>query len=356
MKKVTIRELYDFYNNELTSSVKNKNALRVFEMNKMSFLRVALERINNPDYMIKRYNIFLIYEPKPRIIMSLNLIDKLINHYFTTTVLIPKIEPLLDNRNIATRKNLGTSYGIKLIRKYIEYYKKHHNGKFYVLKIDISKYFYNIDHEVLKKMIKKELEEDEYKRVCNIVDSTNFPYINKEIEKVRKFDPTLPIYKYGKGLGIGNLSSQTLSVYYLSRLDHFIIHTLRLKHYVRYMDDFLMLSDDKEKLEKAFIIIKEKLKKEYKLNINPKKSFVSRGDIGFTFLGYKFFISKKNNKTIMILKQDSYIRIKRNIKKVNSLYNNGKINYTRYFATISNYMYSYKGSVMKIRNYINRNF
>ena len=117
-----------------------------------------------------------------------------------------------------------------------------------------------------------------------------------------------------------------------------------------------MLSDDKEKLEKAFIIIKEKLKKEYKLNINPKKSFVSRGDIGFTFLGYKFFISKKNNKTIMILKQDSYIRIKRNIKKVNSLYNNGKINYTRYFATISNYMYSYKGSVMKIRNYINRNF
>ena len=85
--------------------------------------------------------------------MSLSIHDKIINHYVTEFILKPKLEKYLDHRNIATRKNMGSDYGIKLVKKYLEQLKKY--DQVYVLKIDISKYFYHIDHEVLKRMIKK---------------------------------------------------------------------------------------------------------------------------------------------------------------------------------------------------------
>ena len=174
--------------------------------------------------------------------MSLNIHDKLINHFMTRYVLEPKLTKYLDNRNIATRVGLGCDYGIKLIKKYINKMKKYNN--FYILKLDIKKYFYNINHDKLKEMIKrakakekelkKEIEEEiedidrddeddeivimrlikenedysfendlnniEYKIICNIIDSTNEDYINKIINKLGK---DLPLYQKGRGLPIG---------------------------------------------------------------------------------------------------------------------------------------------------------
>ena len=79
--------------------------------------------------------------------MSTSVYDKIINHYVARYILIPKLEKYLNERNCATRKNMGTSYAIELLKKDIEYYKRY--DKFYFLKLDISKYFYKIDHEVL---------------------------------------------------------------------------------------------------------------------------------------------------------------------------------------------------------------
>ena len=78
------------------------------------------------------------------------------------SILEPKLTKYLDNRNIATRKGMGTDYGIRLMKKYLEINKKY--DTFYVLKIDIRKYFYSIDHEVLHNMLKNDLDSDEYKR------------------------------------------------------------------------------------------------------------------------------------------------------------------------------------------------
>ena len=116
----------------------------------------------------------------------------------TRYVLEPKLTKYLDNRNIATRVGLGCDYGIKLIKKYINKMKKYNN--FYILKLDIKKYFYNINHDKLKEMIKNDLNNIEYKIICNIIDSTNEDYINKIINKLGK---DLPLYQKGRGLPIG---------------------------------------------------------------------------------------------------------------------------------------------------------
>ena len=150
---------------------------------------------------------------------------------------------------------MGSDYGIKLVKKYLEQLKKY--DQVYVLKIDISKYFYHIDHEVLKRMIKNELTISEYKIINSIIDSTNEYYVHDMILKYQKKDTNIPNYEFGKGLPIGNLTSQFLSIFYLNRLDHYIVHDLHLKYYVRYMDDFILLHWDKE-FFKLFLVEIEK--------------------------------------------------------------------------------------------------
>jgi len=312
----------------------------------MQCIEHAVRALNDVNYKIKKYHIFKIYEPKVRLIMSLNIVDKLVNHYFTENVLKIKLEKYLDIRNVATRKDLGTDYAIKLLRKYIEYYKN--KEKVYYLKIDIKKYFYNIDHEVLKKMLIDKLTDDEYIRVCNIIDSTDESYINEEIIKLG--DNKLPLYKKGKGLPIGNLSSQLLSIFYLNELDHFIIHNLKLKHYIRYMDDFVILNNDKEKLRIALKRITFMLKNKYYLDINANKTFIKDINSGLIFLGRRFLV--KRNKTIMIIYSSSYRKIKKNIRKIYFKYKNGYIKFNKFFESMTTYLYSYKFSRKKLKNHL----
>ena len=147
--------------------------------------------------------------------MSQSISDKIVNHLITRKILIPKLERFLDFRNVATRKNKGRDYGIMLVKKYLEYYKYKDNC--FVLKLDISKYFYNIDHDVLKRLLKSKLDSNEYRIICNIIDSTNNTYINecisklkvREITNTKRIDEVkeIPLYNYNKGLGIGQMTN-----------------------------------------------------------------------------------------------------------------------------------------------------
>ena len=199
MMENNLFSLLKIYDKEISKNVKNKNKLLKMERHKMENIVDACNCINE-NYKIRHYNIFLVYEPKVRVIMSLNLHDKLINHFITRKVLEPKLTKYLDNRNVATRVGMGCDYGIKLVKNYIEKMKKYDN--FYILKLDIKKYFYNINHQKLKEMLVNDLDDEEYKIVCNIIDSTNEKYINKVIKKLSNGND-LPMYEYGKGLPIG---------------------------------------------------------------------------------------------------------------------------------------------------------
>ena len=349
--KVNVNDILDIYEREVSVNTKNKRKVYNFEINKMENIYDIVNILDNGNYVISRYNIFSISSPKYRIVMSLNMKDKIINHYVSRFILIPRLEKYLDMRNCATRVNMGFDYGIKLVKKYIECNKKY--GRFYILKIDIGKYFYSIDHNVLKDMIRDKLSYEEYDIVCSILDSTNELYINDIIDNIKsrlliknsgryREINKLPRYEYNKGLPIGNMTSQFLSIFYLYELDYYIVNTLGLKYMVRYMDDYIIISEDKEKLQKALEVIKLILRDKYKLNINEKKTCILDSYHGFEYLGYMFYV--RDGKTFIKIKSENRRRRDKNIKKMNYLYNNGFVTFKRYFNSMSNYMNSYKYS------------
>ena len=335
---ITFVNLLNIYEQEISKNVKNKKKLVKFEINKVQNITNIIDMLNRGKIGHEHYNIFLIFEPKCRLVMSLSIKDKIINHFVTRYALEAKLTKYLDLRNVATRKGMGTDYGIRLVIKYL---KKLKNKNFYILKIDISKYFYSIDHEVLKELLVDKLDSYEYDLICKIIDSTNEEYINSTINKIKeKNNIEVPLYYHGRGLPIGNMTSQFLSIFYLYKLDHYIVHDLKLKYYVKYMDDFIILDSDLEKLKKARDIIIDKLDKKYKLKVNTKKTKIVSCKEGFSFLGYIFKVIDK--KLVIKIKRSNLEKIKKRVKQVRYLLDRNKISHYRAFCSIMTYSNCYK--------------
>ena len=346
LEKNRFLDLLYVYEKEIRKNTKNKRKVYLFEIYKMSYIK-EIENIIESDYKyVCFYHIFLIFEPKVRVIMSLPIKDKILNHYVTRYMLIPKLEKYLDERNVATRKKMGVGLARKLFKKYLSKIKE---TSFYILKIDISKYFYSIDHEVLKSLLKEKLNEREFKIIRNIIDSTNEEYIWQRINFLEKqHGIELPRYEFGKGLPIGNMTSQFLSIFYLYKLDHKIIHDYHLKYYIRYMDDFVILHENKKYLEEIFFKIKEELESIYKLKINKKKSKIVNSREGITFLGIHYKV--KNKKIVSYLPRKKKQEINKKIKKNVFLFQKHGKSIESFFGGIECYLHSYKVS----KKYIQR--
>ena len=277
-KIVDLKKIQEIYQKRIRINTKNKAKLEVFEdhyTSNITYIKLLLEQ---RKYVPRRYHIFLVKEPKIRLIMSQDIIDKIINHMVSKYILVDIFDKVLINENIATREGRGTHYGIHLLKKYLNEIKEY--DQFYILKFDIKKYFYNLDHEIIKKQISKKIKDKEALKILyDIIDSTDEPYINQNIETLKKREllklekkqfienkeylkkqiEEIPYYRKGKGLPIGNMSSQVLAILYLNELDHFIKEKLKIKYYIRYMDDGIILNENKEYLEyclkKSFINI-----------------------------------------------------------------------------------------------------
>ena len=332
---VSMQDIINVYRKQIRVNTKNKYKIKRFE----DFYSVNISRVKKTfemgNYNGGIYNIFLIQEPKYRIIMSQNIYDKLINHVVATKFLLPVLDKSLIDTNIATRFNKGTHFGIKLIKKYLNLLK---GDTVYALKYDISKYFYNIDHEILMSLLKRKFKDQKVLEILkNIIDSTNKGYVNRAIVKLKNNEleridglnisfkekeikkeeiNKIPLYINGKGLPIGNMTSQILAVFYLNELDHFIKERLGCKYYIRYMDDGVILSNDKEYLKRCLREI-EKMVEKYKLRLNRKTKIINVSKEGLDFLGFRFCIY---NKVILKVRRDTKKRFKRKMK----LSKNGK--------------------------------
>lgn len=348
---VRLEDIISIYENEIRVNVRNKKRIYEFEKNKMIYIIYIYNILNTNSYDGGKYNIFLIKEPKVRLIMSESIVDKIINHYVTRYILEVKLTKYLKDFNVATRRNMGLDYGIKLLKRNIERNKKY--DKFYFLKLDISKYFYSIDHNVLKSLLIDKLDKNEYELVCKIIDSTNCKYINKYINKVKDKYNDIVYYEYGKGLPIGNMTSQFLAIFYLYKLHHYIVHNLHIKDIVVYMDDYILIHHDKKYLECVKKEINTILSKEYYLKINEKKTYIKSSKEGISFLGYKFIVEDK--KTIIKISKSSLIKVKKNVKKIRYLYDNNIISLSSAFTSINVIKNSFKYvNNIKIKNIIDK--
>lgn len=337
--KVKYSDLVNIYDTQISKNMKSKGKLLKFEEKKVLYLMEAKHLIENNLYFGVSYKIFLTFRPKLRVITNQSVLDKVINHYVCDFILKPKLEKYLCSENCATRKGKGTSYAIKLTKKHLEKMKKY--DEFYILKLDLKKYFYNIDHDILKSLLISDLDDDEFLLVSRIIDSTNQAYVNKVIDNLSiSIGQELPNFAYNKGLPIGANTSQFLAIFYLHKIHHFIKHDLKIKFFCTYMDDYILMHQDKKYLEKVLKILEEKLYSEYKLKLNKKKTMIVKASFGVVFLGRKFIV--KNKKTIVKLTKSSKKNIEKNMKEKYYLYNHEQISFMSLFAALQNYKHGYK--------------
>jgi len=321
-----------------------------FEQHYMSNIMNIYFLLKNKKYAHSKYDVFLVKEPKYRIIMSENIFDKVVNHLISEYVLLPFIEPRLIYTNVATRKDKGLKLGLLYTKKYINHLKLKYDH-FYILKCDIHKYFYSIDHEILLEKLKKVFaDEDIFKIIKSILTSTyenntnlqiknlvdkekkrlgslNNPYLKKRFVELN----SIPFYKQGAGLPIGNMTSQLFAIFYLNDLDHFIKEKLHIKYYIRYMDDFILFHPDKEYLKYCLEEIKKEVSK-VKLELNNKTKIFSIKE-GLNFLGYRFLLKKK--KLLVLMNKDTKKRI---IRKLNKLEKKKPENYESVLASYKGYL------------------
>ena len=346
------------YNNILSvykkikNSTKNKKEVYNYELNLNQNLLDTLFSLSKSTYVFSNYNIFLVREPKYRLIMSESFPDKVVNHLFSKYVLSYALQSTLINSNVATRKDKGSKEAYRLFIKYTNklIYEKKKN---YVLKIDISKYFYNINHNILMNMVSEKIKDE---RVLNmlkvILDTTDNDYINKtilsvvnrEIYKVNKLNistsekeklinelKSIPLYRKGYGLPIGNMSSQILAVFFLNKVDHFIKEKLGCKYYIKYMDDLVILGNDKEELKNIFESVSKYIES-FDLNVNKKSGIYSLSN-SVNFLGYNFKVF--NNKLIIRYRSDTIKRVNKRLKNLkvydNEMYLKSVASYKGYF-------------------------
>ncbi len=266
---------------------RNKKEVIEFEMNLSQSLWNMYYDLIYDKYKIGNYHCFKIYDPKEREIQAIGYRDRILQHVLCDNYLMPLLDSKLIYYNVACRKGKGTSLAIKALRKFMtKHYKKYGNSGYFI-KADIRKYFDNIDHDLLKIKLKDVVNDEKIlKLLYQIIDT----YGSEE----------------NKGLPLGNQTSQNFALLYLDYLDKYITCKLGIKYYVRYMDDIIIIVENKEKAKEIFKKLEEKVINN-KLMLNPKSQIISI-KCGVSFLGWTFFYNK-NGGIIQKIKKESKQRI-----------------------------------------------
>lgn len=275
-----------------------------FEMNLAQNLCALQRELADRTYEQRGYQHFTIYEPKERAIFAPKYSDRVIQHCLCDNVLMPMLEPRLIYDNAACRKGKGTHFALDRLSGFLrEHYRKYgSNG--YFLKCDIRKYFENIDHSVLKSKLQRVFGDSEvFALLCHIIDS---------------FES-----RPGIGLPLGNQTSQWFALYYLDGVDRLIKEKFRIKHYTRYMDDFVLLHPDREYLRECLAAIRKFCGNELKLELNDKTQIFPIKN-GVDYLGWHFYLTD-SGKVIRKLRNSNKKRMKKRMRKLAQDYHDWKI-------------------------------
>ena len=260
------------------------------------------DRLARRVYRLSGYHRFMIHDPKDREIQALSFADRVFQQLLAERVLRPYFEPRLIYDNAACRIGKGTHFAMRRFATFLHEHYRKYGTKGYILRFDIRKYFDSIDHEVLKKKLSRIPDGDIRTLLYQIIDT---------YEKTP-----------GKGLPMGNQSSQWFALYYLDRLDRFIKEKLRIKHYVRYMDDGVIVHPDKKFLKEALRQMTE-LIGEDALEFNEKTQIFPISQ-GTDFLGFRFYLTD-TGKVIRRLRSSAKKRLKRRLRAMVRLYRKGEL-------------------------------
>lgn len=282
----TIEKLWKAYRDCISKKRTTISALK-FEVDRERKLFALLDELRKRTYRISRHICFVINDPTPREIFAADFRDRIVHHLLCNEI-APLFEADFIDTSFANRKEKGTHKAVQCLRKELQ------KGG-YFLKLDIQAFFRSIDKEILYEILEKKLfslkkesgwTEDILWLCKTIIFHNPVPkcvFHGKYLQNIIPPSKSL-FYSNGRGLPIGNLTSQFFGNVYLNELDQYI-SSLGFRH-IRYVDDFVLFSENKEDLSAIIPKIDEFLKKNLHLSMHPKKIILQSVDKGVDFLGY----------------------------------------------------------------------
>ena len=251
---------------EFLSGKKYKKDVANFSLHLMDNLRVLHDELSTKTYKHGGYKAFKISDPKPRDIHKATVRDRLVHHAIHR-VLYPYFDKKFIFDSYSSRLVKGTHKAVNRFRDYFYKVSKNNTRTCWVLKGDVRKFFASIDHNKLISILQRHLTDKNILNLLKEVINSFYGIIN------------------GIGLPLGNLTSQLFVNIYLNEFDQFIKHDLKVKFYVRFADDFVILSKDKNYLIDTLNVITDYLVKELKLTLHPNKVSIETFSSGIDFLG-----------------------------------------------------------------------
>jgi len=264
---ITIENLFHAWD-EFKKEKRNKKDVQKFERHLEDNLFSLYEELNKKTYKHGTYQEFYVTDPKRRHIHKSNVRDRVLHH-----LLYKYLYELFDKHFIydsySCRKSKGTHKAVKRLKKMTRAVSLNYTGECWSLKCDIKKFFASVDHSILKELISRKVKDEEINwLINNVIDSFSSERGS------------------GRGIPLGNLTSQIFSNVYLNELDQSVKHRLKMKHYLRYADDFLILSVNTKQHEDYLIAVNEFLEENLKLELHPKKTSARKLSWGIDFCGY----------------------------------------------------------------------
>lgn len=268
---------------------RNTASALAFEQNLEKNLTVLYADLNSGNYQIGKSICFVITRPKPREVWAAEFRDRVVHHLLYNRI-SPRFYASFIADSCACMPNRGALYGAKRLESKIRSITQNWSKSAYYLKLDLANFFVSINKQILKNLIAKRVHEPYW---MGLVEQILFddPRHHFEFHGDKASIDLVPPHKrlanqdVAFGLPIGNLSSQFFANIYLDALDQFVKHKIGAKHYIRYVDDFIILHDSAQWLNEAKAQIEIFLIEKLDARVNPKKTILQPIDRGVDFVG-----------------------------------------------------------------------
>lgn len=272
-------------------------------------------------YRVGRYHEFYVHDPKRRLIMALPFRDRVVQW-----AIYRQLNPILDRRYLSTSYGCRIGGGVHRAILKLKEYLRQQSGTAYVLKMDMSKYFYRIDHDVLMGILER------------IVKDHGLLWLLHEIiYSDHDFGIATDDYDFtgerlsGVGMPIGNLSSQMFANLYLNEADQYAKHILKCKCYIRYMDDIIVVSNDRARLREVWLAMDDFVRERLHLQLNAKTCIRSEAQ-GVDFCGYRIW------RDHIRLRKKSALKMKHRLRYLRKAYARGEVDVKTVRDTLMSYL------------------
>lgn len=227
--------------------------------------------LRSRQYKHRAYQGFMICDPKQRRIHKASVRDRVL-HHAVFKILNPVFEPTFIEHSFSCREGKGTHKAVGALERYLRKTSRNYRSQCFALKCDIHQFFASVDHAILLSILGR-----------TIKDADALWLLREIVESFRTLEyPDDDC----KGIPIGNLTSQLFANLYMNEFDQFMKQQLRVKQYVRYTDDFIMVAADKSDLETLLPPMRDFLHEELRLSLHPRKIILRKFGQGIDFLGY----------------------------------------------------------------------